>query len=817
MSLGRVSGMRALWKIARVVARCSAVAALAAYLASAAKGDNWEIETVDQSGAGKSSSLRIDKSGDAHVVYVTDDGAHSLKYGFWDHRLKQWFVMSVASGASFCSLALDSHQHPHISYADFGTGPGAKLRYAFWDGSAWHTQAIPLNSDVIAYYTSIGLDATDHPSISFYEYRGQVGTEFSVRLRIVTWTGKLWEVKTLDGENQSGKFNSLAIDLQGHIHVAYANVNALTAGMRYAYWDGRSWSLEAFDGRAENSSLLVGYSVCLALDADGNPHVTYMNYSTPIVKYAVRRAGRWEVQAVDRLGGVAYPDRNSIVIDDRGRAYIGYYDSGQGLLKVAHQEGTKWVVEIVDGGSSGFTSSLQLHDGVLWISYADEAGMGLKVARREMHVPECPALRRDGRQREIPGCKEMNGLVYAGRSGPKILSLSCTYPNPLEPYLGVFIRRRLQQLAEMSEVRVAAPFTVVKYGNPRGKRLRIGRGQCPGRRRDGAIEVVHPRWFYIPFGGWLTAFLLFLQVLYPLAHMRKCFPFEVIDTHFGYPDGIAGAFLSMTLQVPFTMTLRGNEPKHARSLIGRWCMGWALRRASRVFTVSERLRQFAIGLGAQADRVRTIPNGVDTSVFFPRERSTCRNKYGLAPDRPVVLSVGALVERKGHHRIIEALRAISAEGAGAQLLIAGGAGPEGDYEATIRQAVSDSGMQQVVRFLGVIDSEKMAEVMTAADVLCLASTNEGWPNVVHEALACGTPVVATDVGAIPDMLPDDRYGLVVPVNDDTALQIALKMAMHKTWDRSVISAWGMARSWRQVAQEVLQEMHDIVPEQTDLS
>ncbi len=411
----------------------------------------------------------------------------------------------------------------------------------------------------------------------------------------------------------------------------------------------------------------------------------------------------------------------------------------------------------------------------------------------------------------------MNGLAPAGRNGLRILSLSCAYPNPVEPQLGIFVRRRLQQLAGLSEVRVAAPFTVVKYGNPKGKRFRIGKNQCPDDRQDGAIQVVHPRWFYVPFGGGLTAFLLFLQVLYPLARMRRLFPFEVIDTHFGYPDGIAGALLSMALRVPFTMTLRGNEPKHARNLAGRCCMGWALRKASRVFTVSERLRQFAIGLGASADRVKTIPNGVDTSVFFPRDRRACRDKYGLAPDRLIVLSAGALVERKGHHRIIEALGAFSGEGTEVQLLIAGGAGPEGDYESRIRQAISSSGLRQAVRFLGVIDSEAMAEVMSAADVLCLASTNEGWPNVVHEALACGTPVVATDVGAIPDMLPDNRYGLIIPVNDDSALRSALKKALKMTWDRPAISAWGMARSWRQVAQEVLQEMRAIVPEQTDLT
>ena len=349
----------------------------------------WQIERVDESGVGRFSSLKIDTKGNAHLAYVTDDGTDSLKYAFWDHTVKRWFVMTVAHGASFSSLALDSHGRPHISYADAGMGSGAKLRHAFWDGAKWQIQAIPLNSDIIGYYTSIGLDSHDNPAISFYEYRGPRGTDLAVRLRIVKWNGKIWELRTLDGDNQSGKFNSLAIDSGDHIHVAYANVNAaeMGAGIRYAYWNGGTWAVEDVDDREKNFTpmmgyALVGYSADLALDRDGNPHITYMNYSVPALKYAVRRSGQWNVQTVERLSGVGYLDRNAIVIDDNGNPYIGYLDPGQGVLKVAHLEEGRWKIEVVDGGGAGLTSSLQIHDGVLWISYADEPGACLKVARR---------------------------------------------------------------------------------------------------------------------------------------------------------------------------------------------------------------------------------------------------------------------------------------------------------------------------------------------------------------------------------------------------------------------------------------------------
>src|SRR5262249_37299839 len=149
-------------------------------------------------------------------------------------------------------------------------------------------------------------------------------------------------------------------------------------------------------------------------------------------------------------------------------------------------------------------------------------------------------------------------------------------------------------------------------------------------------------------------------------------------------EGIAGALLSTALGVPFTMTLRGNEPKHSRGRLERFWMSWALRRAARVFAVSNRLREFAIGLGASPDKVKVIPNGIDSAVFYPRNRSECREKHGFAPDRPLVLSAGALVERKGHHRIIEAVASLAVRGVRPQLAIAGGRGPEGAFETQLR-------------------------------------------------------------------------------------------------------------------------------------
>src|SRR5215831_18133086 len=125
-----------------------------------AQNSEWRIDTVDSAAAGHFSSLKIDKDGNAHVAYTTDEDGTPLKYSFWDHRLDRWFTMVVDHGASFTSLVLDSKQHPHISYADAGGSKGAKLRYAYWDGTTWKKMPIPLSAEVIGYYTGIALDAS---------------------------------------------------------------------------------------------------------------------------------------------------------------------------------------------------------------------------------------------------------------------------------------------------------------------------------------------------------------------------------------------------------------------------------------------------------------------------------------------------------------------------------------------------------------------------------------------------------------------------------------------------------------------------------
>jgi hypothetical protein len=366
-------------------------ALLLATAAFAADTAEWQVEMVDRAGTGVFSSLKLDAEGNAHLAYVIDDGRRSpLKYAFWDHALGRWFVMEVAEGAAFASLALDSQNHPHISYVDSQKTGGAKLRYAHWDGKAWKTEALPLTAENVTYYTSIVMDSHDHPVIAFCEESGPPGSGFKARLRVMMWSSDHWTVQTVDADRGSGIFNSMAIDANGGIHLAYGSASD-GGSLRYAFWNGE-WTVDRIDGAGPKGAYPVGESVAIALDRQGNPRITYISSARGVVKLAERRDGQWDVQAVDRLPGAAGGDRNSIAVDDDGRVYLGYFDAKRGSLKVTHREGGQWVSEVVDSNEVGFTSSLQIRGGTLWVSYADLSNRVMKVARRKLQPAKGPEI-----------------------------------------------------------------------------------------------------------------------------------------------------------------------------------------------------------------------------------------------------------------------------------------------------------------------------------------------------------------------------------------------------------------------------------------
>lgn len=347
-----------------------------------AGADQWQIETVDPGGKASFTSLKVDKSGNVDVAYIPDIPGHPLKYAFWDQAVKRWFTMTVTGAASFCTLVLDSKQYPQISYADHGTGVGARVRYARWDGTSWKILGVSPQTDAtVAYFTSIALDSHDNPSFSYYEYLAP-GSVQAIRLRSIFWANDEWEVRLVDPTQGSGKFNSMAIDSKGRPHIAYANVKYENSGLRYASWDGSNWQTEIIEGSAPGTPHPTPiFSTAMVLDKDDNPHIAYTDVEKGLLKYATKRGSQWQIQVLDRIRP-GYPDRNGITLDADGNPYLSYYDEKSGQLRMSFRMGGVWMRETIDRNMTGYTSSIGIDKGTIWISYGDDSEKSLKVAHR---------------------------------------------------------------------------------------------------------------------------------------------------------------------------------------------------------------------------------------------------------------------------------------------------------------------------------------------------------------------------------------------------------------------------------------------------
>lgn len=378
---------------------------------------------------------------------------------------------------------------------------------------------------------------------------------------------------------------------------------------------------------------------------------------------------------------------------------------------------------------------------------------------------------------------------------------SALFPSATRPGAGLFIRERMFRVAQHRPLAVVSPQPWFP-GQSLIRLLRPGyRPQAPALEIQQGIRVYHPRYLSVPgllrqFDGWSMA-LASVGLMRKLKRQGA----QLIDAHFTYPDGEAATRLGRWLGLPATITLRGTEVPHSRNPVLRPRLSRTLKSAARVFSVSDSLRRLAIELGAAVDKTEVVGNGIDTERFQPMARAAARARFGLPDSAKVLISVGGLVERKGMHRVIEVLPALLKHHPDLHYLIVGGASPEGDNRTELTAQVARLGLADRVHFLGALPSDELKWPLSASDVFVLATRNEGWANVFLEAMACGLPVISTDVGGNAEVVCREELGSIVPFGDSAALQQALDAALNKDWDRTSILDYARDNHWdKRVAQ-----------------
>jgi glycosyltransferase involved in cell wall biosynthesis len=345
----------------------------------------------------------------------------------------------------------------------------------------------------------------------------------------------------------------------------------------------------------------------------------------------------------------------------------------------------------------------------------------------------------------------------------RVLTLSSLFPDATRPTFGVFVEKQTLGLAAHPDVelRVVAPIGIPPAPLlpflPHYKAL----ATLPRFESWKGLPVYRPRFATLPgIGGWTNPIAMWWALLPLLADIRQDFPFDVIDTEFFFPDGPAAMRLARHFDVPFSIKARGADIQYwAGQTPSRHGIVAAGKAADGLLAVSAALRQEMIALGMPGERITVHHTGVDQSAFRPADRAAAKAVLGI--EGPLAITIGYLIPRKGQALTIDAM----AELPDAHLLIVG----QGPDQAALEAQIATRGLQGRVHLIGPKPHEALPALLAAADVMVLPSASEGLANVWVEALACGTPIVITDIGGAREVVDRPAAGRLV---DRTASAIA---------------------------------------------
>jgi glycosyltransferase involved in cell wall biosynthesis len=367
-----------------------------------------------------------------------------------------------------------------------------------------------------------------------------------------------------------------------------------------------------------------------------------------------------------------------------------------------------------------------------------------------------------------------------------LLTFTTLYPNQAQPNHGVFVENRLRHLVATGEAGATVLAPVAWFPG------RAGAG-VPARETRHGLEVLHPRWLSIPQIGMRVAPRLLARAAgHALAELiADGHRFDAIDAHYFYPDGVAAIALGHRFGLKVVITARGSDvtqfpdyPAPRRMILA------AARQAAAIITVSAGLRDALVALGAPGDNITVLRNGVDLTMFTPIEPPAARRALGLGSGL-TMLSVGALIPRKGHDRTIAALARLP----GWRLMIAG----EGPERGRLERLAAALGVADRVRLLGARPHGELATLYSAADISVLASSREGWANVLLESMACGTPVVASPIPGNSEVVQCRAAGLIAGANTPEALAQAIADWQADPPERGATRAYAEGFGWEETS------------------
>jgi teichuronic acid biosynthesis glycosyltransferase TuaC len=375
----------------------------------------------------------------------------------------------------------------------------------------------------------------------------------------------------------------------------------------------------------------------------------------------------------------------------------------------------------------------------------------------------------------------------------KVLILTNAFPNSAEKTRGIFTYQIVQALREKCHVRVIAPLPWVPGALARFLGSNHPYSRVPFEEKIEGISVYHPRYLVIPkFFGFMHAFFMFFPLLRLINSLENQESIDIMNVHWLFPDGVSAAWIANKLHKPIILTGLGCDINlYPTMAFRRRQIISALEKADHITTVCNSLKDVVYSLGIKKEKVTVIPNGVDLFLFTIMDKLSIREKLRISPKRSIILTVGSLDEVKGTRFLIEAISLMKQSRRQPPLLVSIGDGP---LKPSLFSLAKGLEVAEHVRFLGERPHKEIPLWMNAADVFCLPSIREGHPNVVIEALSCGTPVIAANVGAIPEIITN-KNGHIWEHYNVNDLANYLKCALKQIWDREEIRRSVAGFSW----------------------
>jgi len=372
------------------------------------------------------------------------------------------------------------------------------------------------------------------------------------------------------------------------------------------------------------------------------------------------------------------------------------------------------------------------------------------------------------------------------------------YPNHREMNRGVFIRQLVERLTDEFDISVICPI-------PWRPGLLINKqDQIPVKDEINGINVYYPRHLIIPkllraSYGWL----MYLSLLPALKVLHKDKHIDLVSAHWVYPDGVGAVKAARNMGLPVVIHALGCDiNEYSKYLMRRIQISTALKNSDLIVVKSNDLAKKTIQLGANENNLRIILNGVDQDKFYQQDMQLSRLKLGLDPAKKYLLFVGNIQQEKGLKYLIEAMAMLSS--CEFELLIIG-AGP---LEEDMKALVVKQGLESVVQFLGCRPHNCIPRYLNAVNALCLPSIREGCPNIVLESLSCGTPVLASRVGAVPEIITEESHGMIVSAQSADQLAREIPNILKIKTNKPVTFDW---YSWDRNAEYISHVFKEILP------